>query len=98
VRELKNTVQAYSILRSLPPSSPHHDPRTEDALVAFVRSMDVALPYAQLKDSLVDRFQASYLAQLLVRTGGNQTAASRISGLDRTYLGRLLAKYGLSRP
>jgi DNA-binding protein Fis len=31
---------------------------------------------------------------MLERTGGNQTAAARAAGVDRTYFGRLLAKYG----
>ncbi|MBK8937929.1 MAG: hypothetical protein IPM79_09870 [Polyangiaceae bacterium] len=29
--------------------------------------------------------------------GGNQSEASRVSGLSRGYLGRVLAKYGLAR-
>jgi DNA-binding protein Fis len=33
----------------------------------------------------------------MARTRGNQTKAAALAGLDRTYLGRLLAKYGLGR-
>jgi two-component system response regulator GlrR len=97
VRELRNVVQAYAVLRSLPAASSHRDPRTEEALERFIRGIDVTRSYADLKDDLLERFQHVYLAQLIARTCGNQTAAAKLSGLDRTYLGRLLAKYRLTK-
>jgi DNA-binding NtrC family response regulator len=97
VRELRNVVQAYAVLRSLPAASSHRDPRTEEALERFIRGIDVTRSYADLKDDLLERFQHVYLAQLIARTCGNQTAAAKLSGLDRTYLGRLLAKYRLMK-
>jgi len=33
----------------------------------------------------------------MAHTGGNQSTAARIAGLNRSYLGRLLVKHGLSR-
>ena len=97
VRELRNVVQAYSVFRSLPAATSHRDPRTEEALERFIRGIDVTRSYADLKDDLLERFQHIYLTQLIARTCGNQTAAAKLSGLDRTYLGRLLAKYKLSK-
>jgi DNA-binding protein Fis len=35
---------------------------------------------------------------LITRTNGNQSEAARISGLDRSYLGKLLAKHGVVKP
>ena len=35
--------------------------------------------------------------QLLERTGGNQSEAARISGVERSYLSKLLGKYGVKR-
>ena len=31
----------------------------------------------------------------MLRAGGNQSVASRLADLDRTYLGKMLAKHGL---
>ncbi|MBL8739932.1 MAG: AAA family ATPase, partial [Myxococcales bacterium] len=47
------------------------------------------------RDELVDAFTRLYLEALLAHTNGNQSAAAEVAGLDRTYLGRLLAKTGL---
>jgi hypothetical protein len=63
----------------------------DDALADAVR-LDV--PYLAQRDELVDRFTNVYVDRLLKETNGNQTAAAKLAGLDRTYLGRLLAKIG----
>ena len=42
-------------------------------------------------------FTRVYLQALLSHTNGNQTSAAKLAGLDRSYLGRLLVKHGLSR-
>jgi len=97
VRELKNAIQVYSVLRSLPAQTSNRDPRTEDVVARFIRCLDVTRSYAELKDELIEHFQSVYLAQLLLRTSGNQTAAAKLSGIDRTYLGRLIAKHGLNK-
>ena len=46
---------------------------------------------------MVDSFTRRYLSSLLDHTQGNQSEAARIAGLDRTYLGRMIARLGLSR-
>ncbi len=95
VRELRNVVQAFAVLKSLPAPPPADEGALGRSLTQFI---DVSRPYAQLKEELLDRFQQAYLEALLPSVNGNQSAAARISGLDRTYLGRLVAKYGLSKP
>jgi DNA-binding protein Fis len=55
------------------------------------------VPYTDQKDALVERFTAHYLDALLDAAGGNQTVAARWAGLDRGYLGRLLAKHGVQK-
>jgi DNA-binding protein Fis len=57
----------------------------------------VARGYHEQKDALVDRFTRIYLQAMLTHTGNNQSAAARLSGLDRTYLRKLLAKHGLPK-
>jgi len=54
--------------------------------------------YNAIKEDLCDRFTRLYLRILLERTGHNKTRAARMAGLDRSYFGRLLHKYGMAGP
>jgi DNA-binding protein Fis len=58
---------------------------------------DPCRSYAEQKDALVERFTAVWLEAVLALTDGNQTEAARLAGLDRGYLGRLIARHGLGR-
>ena len=49
------------------------------------------------KARAVARFERDYIVDLLSRTGGNISLASRISGKDRSDIVRMLRKYGLER-
>jgi DNA-binding NtrC family response regulator len=101
VRELRNVVQAFAALGRLPNSvrgsdvPAGNDPNAGDSLE---RMIDVTRPYADQKDDLVDTFTRAYLVRLMQHTGGNQSAAARLSGLDRSWLWRLLVKHGLAAP
>jgi DNA-binding protein Fis len=57
---------------------------------------DPTQPYSEQKDALIERFNRGYLKELLAYANGNQAVASSVAQLDRTYLGRLLAKYGMN--
>ena len=92
VRELRNAIQVYAALGALPETNRSRPATLHLALDDMV---DLERPYADLKEELVDRFTRRYLERLLAHTGGNQTAAARLAGLDRTYLGRLVQKHGL---
>ncbi len=94
VRELRNAIQAYGALGALPAERSVHPTSIDSAIADFV---DPSRPYADQKDDLADRFTRAYLQALMARTGGNQSAASRVAGLDRTYLGKLLVKFGLAK-
>jgi len=91
-RELRNVIQAYAALGVLPEASRQ---RTGVLALALNELVDLDRPYADLKEDLNERFTRIYLEALLKRTGGNQTSAARMAGLDRSYVGRLVAKYGL---
>ena len=65
--------------------------------VALERSIDLQRAFADQKEELNEVFTKMYLDALMAKTGQNQSLASRISGIDRTYLGRLLVKHGLSK-
>jgi transcriptional regulator with GAF, ATPase, and Fis domain len=91
-RELRNAVQAYAALGVLPEPSGSRGGILDLCLADFV---DAKRPYGELKEELGDRFMRVYLQALMKEVSGNQTAAARLAGLDRTYLGRLLVKHGL---
>ncbi len=92
VRELRNVVQGYAALGVLPRKNRSQAQVLDLALAAAV---DTSSSYAAQKELIVDVFTRHYLVELMKQTGGNQSAAARIAGLDRTHLGRLLAKFGL---
>jgi DNA-binding NtrC family response regulator len=93
-RELRNAVQAYAALGVLTPPT-----RSKSATLdfAFRQLVDPKRAYAEQKDDVVERFTAIYVSEVLAQTGGNQTAAAKIAGMDRGYFGRLVAKYGARR-
>jgi transcriptional regulator of acetoin/glycerol metabolism len=41
-----------------------------------------------------ESFLGSYLGRLLAHTGGNVSAAARISGIERSYLNKLVKRFG----
>jgi DNA-binding NtrC family response regulator len=54
-------------------------------------------PFSEAKSELIARFERDYLKDLLVRAGDNVSQASRISGVDRKHLYRLLEQAGLRK-
>ncbi|MBL9109899.1 MAG: sigma 54-dependent Fis family transcriptional regulator [Myxococcales bacterium] len=95
VRELRNVVLAYVAL-GVAPAAEGAGASTvggglDQALSAAVR---LDLPFLAQREAIAERFSAHYVDRLLAETKGNQTLAAKLAGLDRTYLGRLLAKLG----
>ncbi len=93
VRELRNAVEAYLALGEAPPSATSSDPG--DIGAALVRFVDLNKSYADQKQEILQHFTRAYVQLLMERTGGNQSEAARISGLERTYIGRLLGRLRL---
>ena len=93
VRELCNAVEAYLAVGAAPPSGARDEEDVLDAALAgFV---DAKKTYAEQKTELLRRFSEAYIARLLAHTRGNQSEAARLSGLERSYLGKLIGKLGL---
>jgi DNA-binding NtrC family response regulator len=95
VRELCNAVDAFLAIGAVPRA--RNDARgkgVESTLKSFV---DPTRTYAEQKQELVDLFTRAYLERLLETTSGNQSEAARLSGLERSYLGKLVARLGLKR-
>jgi DNA-binding NtrC family response regulator len=89
VRELFNAIQAYAALGELP-APPRAGASGEAASI-----VDVQRPFLEQRDAIVERFTRSYLEALLAHTKGNQRLAARMSGLNRGYLRRMLARFGM---
>ena len=94
VRELKNAVLAYLAIGSLPTTPV---PSAGLLELALKQAIDPSLPYQQLKDDFLAVFSKAYFGKLMDSTDGNQTEAARVSGIDRSYLGKLLTKYSVSK-
>lgn len=90
VRELRNVVHAYGALGVLPLEGGVRRAPLDLALRELAERPE---HYATLKDELIDQFSRLYIKGLLERTAGNQTAAARLAGMDRTHFGRLTAKH-----
>ncbi len=91
VRELRNAMQAFAVLGHLP-NEPERGVRAQ---LEREEALNIEKPYAVLKDEVIERFHRAYFPQLLKKAAGNQSAAARISGLDRSYLGKLISRYGI---
>ncbi len=53
------------------------------------------VPYHEAKASVLSRFDADYLGDLMRREGNNLSRAARLAGLERKYLYKLLQRAGL---
>jgi transcriptional regulator with GAF, ATPase, and Fis domain len=95
VRELRNAVQAFIAMGAPMDEGEAVLPVLEHALQ---QTIVPERPYAEQKDIVAAHFTRTYLQMLIVRTKGNQSEAARISGLDRSYLGKLLLKHGIVKP
>lgn len=93
-RELKNALVSFQALGVLPGGSTSGVPTVSTRVSSLV---DLDRPFVDLKDEIVDAFSRLYLERLMEETGGNQSEAARRCGMNRTYLVRLLDKYGVDK-
>ena len=94
VRELRNAVEAYLAVGAVPREDVREARAIDAALIDFI---DPTQTYADQKNEVLQRFTRAYLERLLEQTAGNQSEAARLSGLERSYLGKLVMKLGLRR-
>jgi len=98
VRELRNFMERVAVLAHTNSAiEPEPDPAlpTGDSSDSGPIGVSIDLPYKEAKAAWIDRFEVGYVSALLERSGGNVAAAARDAGVDRTYLFRLIRKYGL---
>lgn len=104
VRELQNVIENLVVL-----SDPNEEISPDrlsmlgesesegERRISGFAAVDVAQPFHDAKQELVDRFEREYLSQLVARTEGNMSEAARQAGIDRTTLYRLMDKHNLAR-
>jgi len=89
VRELRNAIERGCVLCEDGEIQP------EDLALEFSSTVANADDPGEGFHARVEAFRRSVLREALVRSGGNQTAAARALGLQRSYLARLAKKYGV---
>jgi DNA-binding NtrC family response regulator len=100
VRELENLIHREFLMTDGPVIDLHcldalgaRDKNARDA--EFKRL--TASRFQDAKASAIAHFERNYITELLSRTHGNISQAARISGKERSRLGKLVRKYGLER-
>ncbi len=89
VRELRNVVERLGLLPlkdALPRGVPIPNMEAEQPVL-----------FHEARELLLDRFERSYVTDLLHHTRGNVTSAAERAGITRRYLTRLIAKHQLDR-
>ena len=100
VRELENMIHREFLMTDGPVVHLHclapPDERRKDAREAAL-SRITEFRFQEAKANAIARFERAYIVELLSRTRGNISQAARISGKERSRLGKLVKKYGLER-
>ena len=93
-RELKNAVLAYLAIGVLPDGDVAPGGLLE---MALRQAIDLDEPYQEQKERITTLFSRIYFEALLHKAGGNQSEAARLGGIERSYLRKLLDKFGVKR-
>jgi two-component system, NtrC family, response regulator GlrR len=94
VRELENLIQRELLLSDGPLVRLHSLERFGDRADASQDKLTDA-GFQAAKARAIANFERTYVEELLSRTGGNISQAARISGKERSRLGKLAKKYGI---
>jgi DNA-binding NtrC family response regulator len=92
VRELENLVHRALLLNEGPELS-----FGDAGEVAARGSAPIDPSFSEAKARAIAHFERTYVTELLRRTRGNISLAARLSGKERSRLGKLVKKYGLRR-
>ena len=99
VRELESVIQRQVLLNDTPVihfdclQSAAEGQREHAALAGKLTDAR----FQDAKARAVADFERAYITELLSRTQGNISQAARVSGKERSRLGKLVKKYGLER-
>jgi DNA-binding NtrC family response regulator len=100
VRELENLIHREFLMTDEPVIRLHclapAGERRKDMREAASSRMTESR-FQEAKASAIARFERAYIVELLARTRGNISLAARVSGKERSRLGKLVKKYGIER-
>ena len=97
VRELENLIHREFLMTDEATVNLHCLAATEEPQTDAGLSRLTEARFQEAKASAIAQFERAYIVELLVRTRGNISQAARISGKERSRLGKLVKKYGLAR-
>jgi DNA-binding NtrC family response regulator len=99
VRELENKVHQAMVVAQGPVIDEQDValPAAAGAAPGLPVALDVARPFRELKQELIDAFETRYLTELLRAHHGNLAQAARAAGMDRKNLWQLVERHGLDR-
>jgi len=100
VRELENLIQREFLLSDGPLihlGATAGPSRSEAAGGPPAIKQLTATAFKQAKARAIAEFERAYIVELLARTDGNISLAARVSGKERSRLGKMVKKYGLRR-
>ena len=89
IRELRNAVERAVVMgndREIVP---------EDLPISTARSGSTGMTVGLTLKEAMDQFKKEFLIENLKRTGGNRARAAKTLGIQRTYLSRLVTRYGI---
>src|SRR5262249_41224823 len=94
VRELRNAVARALALGSAAPGGGR--PSVAPPLSGDTSPpVDIGVPPPAGRDGVTDAFEGAYSVEVLRATGGNVTRAAEIAGVNRKFIHRAIARYGL---
>ncbi len=76
------------------PSTPPPDVPSPDS-PAQATEIDFDRPYKEVREEWIDYLERAYFRRLLERHGRNVSEAAQAAGVDRTYVYRLIRRYGI---
>jgi Nif-specific regulatory protein len=91
IRELRNAIERAVVMGNGRQILPEDLPMIEAGIAMNQIEVGISLQQA------LDDFKKRFIELNLKNTNGNQSKAADIMGIQRTYLSRLIAKYGIKK-
>ncbi|MFW6011662.1 MAG: sigma 54-interacting transcriptional regulator [Desulfosalsimonas sp.] len=92
VRELQNALERAVVMGR------GKTIRAEDLPMLHTQPTLESMPVGMTLNEAVNEFKKKFIEANLKNTDGNQSQAARIMGIQRTYLSRLVSRYGIKKP
>ncbi|MBW1919987.1 MAG: sigma 54-interacting transcriptional regulator [Deltaproteobacteria bacterium] len=89
VRELRNAIERAVVMGN------GREVLPEDLPISTAKAGNAALQVGLTLKEAEERFKKEFITMNLKHTRGNRTKAAQVMGIQRTYLSRLVSKYGI---